>query len=320
MTGVGTAVRAPVAPLARALTIVGDAWSVRIIRSVFVGRRTFGALRDGLGISDAVLSRRLSGLVAEGVLTHPSARPDAAAAREYRLTEEGKDLWRVLVAIRSWDEAWAGPGHPDSAIELHHHTCGRATHPMLGCGACGAIGVRPQDVVAHADDGLFLDVTAGRSRRLAGSGLAMDSTRVLGDNWATLVLACALMGATRFQDFERQLPIPAGTLTSRLRDFVDADVLRRDAHREGARRQVYRLTPRGLDFFAVAAMINDWSRSWLAPDGHSGLSLVHRACGGELQPQFTCNCCNGVLERTEVSFRGRNLEGAAGEESPASAR
>ena len=315
MTGVETAARAPVAPLARALTIVGDAWGVRIIRSVFVGRRTFGALRDNLGISDAVLSRRLSALVTEGVLTHPSAQPDSTA-REYRLTDEGKDLWRVLVAIRSWDEAWAGPGHPDSAIELHHHTCGRATHPVLGCGACGAIGVRPQDVAAHADDGLFLDVTAGRSRRLAGSDAAMDSTRVLGDNWATLVLACALMGATRFQDFERQLTIPAGTLSSRLRSFVDADVLRRDAHREGARRQVYRLTPRGLDFFAVAAMINDWSRRWLAADGHSGLSLVHRACCGELKPQFTCNCCNGVLERTLVSFRGGSLEGTAVRVSP----
>lgn len=296
-------------PLGRALTIVGDSWSVRIIRSVFVGHRTFGALRDALGISDAVLSRRLTALVSEGVLTHPS-QLHAAAGREYRLTEEGKDLWRVMVAIRSWDEAWSGPGHPDSAIELRHHACGRATHPVLGCGSCGAIGVRPRDVIAHAEDKLFLDVKATRSRRLTGTGGAVDSTRVLGDHWATLVLACALMGATRFQEFQRELNIPSGTLSSRLRDFVDADILSRDPHRDGGRRQAYRLTARGLDFFTVAAMLNDWSRRWLATDGNSGLSLVHHACGDELRPQFTCNYCNAVLERTEVSFRGGNLEGA----------
>lgn len=310
MTAVDPATRTEALPLGRALTIVGDAWSVRIIRSSFVGLRTFGTLRDTLGISDAVLSRRLSSLVADGIFTHPSDRL-GGTAREYRLTDAGKDLWRVLVAIRSWDEAWAGSNHPDSEIELHHHKCDRVTHPVLGCGACGAIGVRARDASAHAQAELFRDVRTIRSRRLAGSGSEVDSTRVLGDHWATLVLACALMGATRFQDFQRELDIPAGTLTSRLRDFVDAGVLSRKAHREGTRRQVYRLTPRGLDFFAVAAMINDWSRHWLATDGNSGLSLVHRACGGELRPQFTCNYCNAVLERTAVSFRGRNLEGGS---------
>lgn len=301
---------AGVSALARALVIVGDAWSVRIVRSLFVGHRSFGGLREALGISDAVLSGRLTGLVEDGVITHPGS-DQGARRNDYLLTEAGKDLWRVMVAIRSWDQSWAGADHPDSAIELHHHVCGHATHPVLGCGSCGAIGLRARDVTPRADEHLLLEVKATRSRRLTRSDGPIDSSRVLGDHWSTLVLACALMGDTQFQEFQRHLGISPATLTSRLKDFVDAGILARGSQRAGSKRQVYRLTPSGLDFLPVAAMLNDWSRRWLAADGHSGLALTHNACGSELAPQFTCNSCNGVLERKAVSFRGANLEGAA---------
>ena len=300
---------ASVPALGRALVIVGDSWGLRIVRAIFVGHRSFGALRQALGISDAVLARRLADLVADGVLTHPDDDPDPGS-REYRLTDAGKDLWRVMVAIRSWDQSWAGPAHGDSEIELLHRPCGQATHPVLGCGACGAIGLRARDITARPDANLLRDVRATRSRRATRSDGPIDSSRVLGDHWASLVLACALMGDVHFQDFQDSLDISPATLTSRLKDFVDAGILTRESHREGGRRQVYRLTPAGQDFFPVSAMLNDWSRSWLADDGHSGLSMIHRACGAELLPQFTCNCCNGVLERSEVRFRGGNLVGA----------
>lgn len=298
-----------VSALGRALVIVGDAWSVRIVRSLFVGHRSFGGLRETLGISDAVLAGRLAGLVHDGVISHPGS--DQGARRsDYLLTEAGKDLWRVMVAIRSWDQSWAGAEHPDAAIELLHHTCGQSTHPVLGCGSCGAIGLRARDVTALADEHLLREVKATRSRRLIHSDGQIDSSRVLGDHWSTLVLACALMGDTQFQEFQNHLGISPGTLTSRLKDFVDSGILERGAQRAGSKRQVYRITPSGLDFFPVAAMLNDWSRRWLATGEHSGLAITHNACGSELAPQFTCNCCNGVLKRKEVSFRGANLEGA----------
>lgn len=295
--------------LGRALVIVGDSWSLRILRSLFVGYRSFGALREALGISDAVLSRRLADLVADGVLTHPSGSP-GSRLREYRLTEAGKDLWRVMVAIRSWDQSWAGPAHRDSEIELLHLPCGQPTHPVLGCGACGAIGLRARDVKARPDTNLLRDVRATRSRRATRTAGPIDAAGVLGDHWASLVLACALMGDRHFQDFQRSLDISPATLASRLKDFVDAGILTRQAHREGGRRQVYHLSPAGQDFFPVAAMLNDWSRTWLSDDGHSGLSLSHRACGTELVPRLTCNCCNGVLQRREVRYLGGNLVGA----------
>lgn len=294
--------------LGRSLVIVGDGWTLRILRSVFIGHRSFGALRRTLGISDAVLARRLSDLVSDRVLTHPADGPDPGM-REYRLTDAGKDLWRVLVAIRSWDSAWVGTAHADAQIELVHHLCGHPTHPVLGCGACGAIGVHARDVTAHPDADLLRTVRPTRSRRTARGDGPVDAVHILGDHWAPLVLACALMGDMHFQDFQNSLDISSTTLTNRLKDFVDAGILTRTPHRQGGRRQIYRLTPAGLDFFPVAAMLNDWSRDWLADDHRSGLSLTHRTCGAELQPRFTCNSCNEVLRRTEVHFRGSNLEG-----------
>lgn len=297
-----------VSALGRALVIVGDAWSVRVVRSVFVGHRRFGDLRDALGISEPVLSRRLSSLVTDGILVRSQDGPGAPRS-EYLLTDEGKNLWRVMVAIWSWDQTWAGSRHPDAGIVLRHHACGQVTRPVFGCGACGAIGLTARDVAGHADDLLLRDVKATNSRRPQPTEGPIGSSRVLGDHWATLVLSCALMGDKHFQEFQRDLGISPGTLTSRLAFFVDAGILVRGSQRLGAKRQVYRLTPRGLDFFAVAAMINDWARQWLSDDGYSGLSLVHRACGDELVPQLTCNFCNEVLERAEVNFRGANLEG-----------
>lgn len=299
---------APVPALGRAVVIVGDAWTLRIIRALFVGHRTFGALRTALGISDAVLSRRLADLVSADVLTHPDDDP-RPGAREYRLTEPGKDLWRVMVTIWMWDRSWVGATHGDAQITLTHRGCGHATHPVLGCGACGAIGVHARDVTAHPDPDLLHRIRPTRSRRAAHSDGPADSSRVLGDHWATLVLACALMGDQRFQDFQDSLNISSTTLTNRLNDFTEAGILSRTAQRAGGRRQIYRLTPAGQDFFPVAAMLNDWSRTWLTDDGRTGLSLTHRACGTELHPQLTCNGCNAVLQRTEVRFQGTNLVG-----------
>nr|NLA64563.1 transcriptional regulator [Leucobacter sp.] len=78
-------------------------------------------------------------------------------------------------------------------------------------------------------------------------------------------------------------------------------------HREdvnGGKRQEYRITSKALDFFDVTTSINAWAETWLAENGHSGLTLRHIPCENKLMPQYTCNACNGVLTRTEIHFEG----------------
>jgi len=96
--------------IARALDLVGDWWTLLIIREAFLGVRRFADFRDHLGIARNILSHRLRKLVAEDVLSkQPKSAPDRG--HDYRLTEKGRDLWAVLTALRLWGDKWIyGPG------------------------------------------------------------------------------------------------------------------------------------------------------------------------------------------------------------------
>ncbi len=285
--------------LARALVITGDMWSVRIVLAIFSGHRRFQVLREHLAISDPVLSRRLRGLVEDGICRTREYQ-DNPPRQEYLLTEAGLDLWRVMIAMWIWDRTWAGSQHRDAGSRLRHVTCGALTSPVFGCGHCGAIGLSARDVQGTVDDRLLVDVASRRSRRSPAMSSPIDAAGVLGDRWSTLILSDALMGSRRFGEFQTRLEVSPVTLTDRLNLFVDAQMMARESVNDGARRQEYRLTPKGLDFFCVTTMINDWAATWLAPDGQSGLRLVHTSCAAVLQPRFTCNTCNQELRRDEI--------------------
>jgi DNA-binding HxlR family transcriptional regulator len=96
--------------IARALDLVGDWWTLLIIREAFLGVRRFADFRDHLGIARNILSERLQKLVADEILSKVP-KQDADRGFEYRLTEKGKDLWPVLTALRLWGDKWVyGPG------------------------------------------------------------------------------------------------------------------------------------------------------------------------------------------------------------------
>lgn len=97
--------------IARALDLVGDWWTLLIIREAFLGVRRFADFRDHLGIARNILSDRLQKLVAEEILAKVP-KDGADRGFEYRLTEKGKDLWTVLTALRLWGDKWIyGPGN-----------------------------------------------------------------------------------------------------------------------------------------------------------------------------------------------------------------
>ncbi|PTQ10016.1 transcriptional regulator [Sphingomonas oleivorans] len=90
-------------PVARALDVIGDWWSLLIIRDAFDGVRRFGEFQTGLGIAKGMLAMRLRDLIERGVLeTAPAS--DGSAYREYILTEKGRSLFLVIVALRQWGE------------------------------------------------------------------------------------------------------------------------------------------------------------------------------------------------------------------------
>ena len=88
--------------------MVGERWSLLIVRDVFLGLRRFDEIQDNLGIARNVLQARLTRLVEQGVLER---RPyqERPPRHEYRLTEKGLDLWPTMVALMKWGDRHASP-------------------------------------------------------------------------------------------------------------------------------------------------------------------------------------------------------------------
>ncbi len=97
-------------PIARSLDVIGDWWSLLIVRDALRGKRRFSEFQKSLGVSKNILTQRLRALVRQGILELTSAA-DGSAYREYRLTEKGRGLFHVLVALGQWGrENLAEPG------------------------------------------------------------------------------------------------------------------------------------------------------------------------------------------------------------------
>jgi DNA-binding HxlR family transcriptional regulator len=130
--------------VAQCLEIVGEWWSMLIIRDAFMGITRFDDFQQRLGISRNILQQRLNHLVEADVLKKVpySERPPR---HDYKLTDRGRDLWPVLTAMRQWGDAHAAPAGPP--IQVVHRDCGEVTRVVLICESCGER-IGPRDVKA----------------------------------------------------------------------------------------------------------------------------------------------------------------------------
>lgn len=122
--------------IARTLSVIGDRWTLLILRDAFLGVRRFEVFQTNLGITRHRLADRLAKLVAHGVLRRERYQ-QSPARFEYRLTEKGHDLYGVIVMIAGWgDKHMAGKHGPP--VERVHRECGHVTTLRLTCEHCGA--------------------------------------------------------------------------------------------------------------------------------------------------------------------------------------
>ncbi|MGH7947874.1 MAG: winged helix-turn-helix transcriptional regulator [Candidatus Binataceae bacterium] len=122
--------------VARTLSVVGERWTMLILREAFLGRRRFDEFRRNTGIARNILATRLRELVRHGVLVRARSR-DSTKRVEYRLTEKGLDLYPVLVSLMRWGDRWLA-GKQGPPMMLIHRGCGRTTRPAMVCTHCGA--------------------------------------------------------------------------------------------------------------------------------------------------------------------------------------
>src|ERR1700751_4426702 len=118
-------------PIARALDVIGDWWSLLIIRDALLGRRRFGEFQKSLGLARNILTVRLRALVDRGILDMAPAS-DGSAYQEYVPTPKGRGIFPILVALRQWSEEFdeypeeiatllvdRDGGRPVKKLELH---------------------------------------------------------------------------------------------------------------------------------------------------------------------------------------------------------
>jgi DNA-binding HxlR family transcriptional regulator len=149
----GKAYDTQVCSIARSLELVGERWSLLIIRDALFARVTrFGDFQHNLGIATNVLTSRLESFVASGIM-------EREGSADYILTTKGRALAVALIALTEWGDAWVSPIEPP--ILYRHASCDDgAVHPVLTCEACGP--VPAEEIAARIGPGMPADYLAGR--------------------------------------------------------------------------------------------------------------------------------------------------------------
>jgi len=137
--------------VARALSIVGDRWTLLILRDSFMGTKRFDKFQKQIGLSRHRLTDRLNKLVEYEILRKVPYQ-EKPRRHEYRLTRKGVELYPVLMTLAKWGDNWmAGENGPP--IEYFHTACNHQMSMNLSCSECGEV-INPKEVIPKVGPGL----------------------------------------------------------------------------------------------------------------------------------------------------------------------
>lgn len=267
------------------LGLLGDEWSLLILREALLGASRFVDWRARLPISNAVLAARLQRLTEAGLFLRGNG---------YRLTERGADVWSVLLSIWAWESRWV-PSHPERLPGRVHRLCGKPFDPVLVCAACDTA----VQAIDHCLDGGFgpsgswersVPEATTRRRSAGDAGLFPETTALIGNRWSAALVGAAFQGVHRFSDFQRCLNTSPTMVADRIRTLCALGVLGDD----------YRLTAKGLAFFPVVMCLVGWAQRWYRAAEGPALSYRHLPCGAEFEAALDCSYCQDRLVRKDV--------------------
>ena len=289
----------------RALAVIGDRWTLLILRDAFLGVHQFGTWQERLGITPAVLTRRLKHLTAHGILRREQTR-GVPARVEYHLTERGFDLYGNALMVLRWEQRWFG----GTMIVLRHTRCGNITEPRCSCGNCGE-DITPRDVRNEPGPGARLEkISEKRIRRtVTASGSHIKQQRflehaveILGDRWTWETIGAAFLGRKRFDEIQASTGMATNILSDRLRRLCADGLFARKAYQQNPVRHEYVLTAKGRDLFPAILMLLRWGDLWLAGNAGVPTLLFHKLCNGPLEPHTVCSACGKPLDAHEMSY------------------
>jgi len=136
--------------IARPVSLLGDRWTLLMLRQAFRGIRRFGQFQSTLGISRPLLAERLAQLVDAGILERRPYMSEQRTRHEYRLTQKGLDLYPVLMALRTWGDQYMAPDGP--FVVYRHHDCSGVAEIHHVCSECGQ-SLSARDITPEAGPG-----------------------------------------------------------------------------------------------------------------------------------------------------------------------
>ena len=122
-------------PIAHSTGLVGDRWSILIVRELLMGQTRFQDLQAQTGATSQMLAARLKRLEADGLVAR-QAYSERPLRHEYRLTPKGVHLMPVILALRTWGETWCKPAGEELAVRMFHRTCGAELDLAGRCPSC----------------------------------------------------------------------------------------------------------------------------------------------------------------------------------------
>lgn len=291
----------------RTLNLVSDAWSFLVLREFYMGARRFEQIQKILRLPRSTLSDRLKRLADNGLIERHAAGRDGKRF-EYRLSEQGRDLYLVMLTmLRFGDDHLHGGEAPP--LYLVHRKCGHRCRPTTLCSACRqpvtAGRVRFRD---GPGAGRSPPATARQQRRSASEG-AFERNRpssvsrtlaILADRWTFLLIRELFFGQKRYDQFQRQLGIGPNILAGRLNRLVANGIVDRVRYSERPPRHEYRLSPMGRDLYLPLIQMLRWGDKWLgfpAP-----LILTHLDCGEDFHPVVACDHCGEDIEARNMRY------------------
>lgn len=123
--------------IARGLDVLGDPWTILVLREAFFGNGRFDAMKTRLEVADSVLTKRLARLVEAGLLEKQAYGDGGRARNEYVLTEKGEDALPVLNAVALWAEKHLPAPSGQAHLYVIHTGCGQRTTSADTCTVCG---------------------------------------------------------------------------------------------------------------------------------------------------------------------------------------
>jgi DNA-binding HxlR family transcriptional regulator len=287
--------------LMRTLNVIGDPWTLQILKNAFLGVHRFQDFQERLGIPRQTLFLRLNQL-SDDCVFYKKPQDERRVVYAYKLSQKGLDLFPFILAVWRWHHKWDGAG--TLPMNLRHLPCGSPRDPQFVCGDCRRPVLAPEVLRqpgAGEDTAMHL---RARKSRVSNNGDEADlnnlAASMIGDRWTILLLYAVMRGVVNYDQLQEEVQISSGVLAARLKKLLALQLLEQSRGESDRRQVIYSLTEKGWDVYPMIHSLIDWGDRWLAGSAGPPEILRHAPCGNIMQPEMVCRACQQPIRFWEI--------------------